>query len=194
MAAELPPASVVVIEACIAFNKSFQVRLRLAALTTPFSLHMWKTDTLYPLPIVWPERTELPATKILWGQVLTVVLIVLVTTWCATQWTAWRLGFQPQLGSPWFEFAGQSVYPPPAFFWWWFFYDAYAPEVFIEGALFAASGSFIAIAVAIWMSVWRAREAKNSATYGSARWATRDEIKAEGMVGPDGVVLGILRR
>jgi type IV secretion system protein VirD4 len=44
------------------------------------------------------------------------------------------------------------------------------------------------------MSVWRAREAKNSATYRSARWATRDEIKAEGMVGPDGVVLGILRR
>ena len=41
------------------------------------------------------------------------------------------------------------------------------------------------------MSVWRAREAKNSATYRSARWATRDEIKAEGMVGPDGVVLGI---
>lgn len=193
MVAERPTALIVVIEACIAFNKSLQVRLRPAALTSPFSLHMWKTDTLYPLPIVWPGRRELPATKILWGQVLTVILIVLVTTWCATQWTAWRLGFQPQLGSPWFEFAGQSVYPPPAFFWWWFFYDAYAPEVFVEGALFAASGSFIAIAVAIWMSVWRAREAKNSATYGSARWATRDEIKAEGMVGPDGVVLGKLQ-
>lgn len=132
----------------------------------------------------------MPATKILWGQVLTVLLIVLVTIWGATQWTAWRLGFQPQLGWPWFEAFGQSVYPPPAFFWWWFFYDAYAPEIFIEGALFAASGSFMAIAVAIGMSVWRAREAKNAATYGSARWATRDEIRAEGMIGPDGVVLG----
>ncbi|RWO96763.1 conjugal transfer protein TraG [Mesorhizobium sp.] len=134
----------------------------------------------------------MPATKILWGQVLAVLLIVLATTWCATQWTAWRLGFQSQLGSPWFELAGQSVYPPPAFFWWWFFYDAYAPEIFLEGALIAVSGSVIAIAVAIGMSVWRAREAKNAATYGSARWATRDEIAAEGMIGPDGVVLGKL--
>ncbi|RWH67924.1 MAG: hypothetical protein E5X68_25505 [Mesorhizobium sp.] len=134
----------------------------------------------------------MPATRILWGQVLTVLLIVLLTTWCATQWTAWRLGYQPQLGSPWFELAGQSVYPPPAFFWWWFFYDAYAPEVFFEGALIAASGSFMAITVAIGMSVWRAREAKNAATYGPARWATHDEISAEGMIGPDGVVLGKL--
>lgn len=134
----------------------------------------------------------MPATKILWGQILTVLLIVIVATWGATQWTAWRFGFQPQLGSPWFQFAGQSVYPPPAFFWWWFFYDAYAPEVFLEGAPIAASGSFIAIAVAIGMSVWRAREAKNAATYGSARWATRKEIDAEGMIGPDGVVLGKL--
>ena len=35
------------------------------------------------------------ATKILWGQILTVLLIVLMTTWGATQWTAWQLGFQP---------------------------------------------------------------------------------------------------
>ncbi|MET2830982.1 conjugal transfer protein TraG [Mesorhizobium shangrilense] len=134
------------------------------------------------------------ATRILWGQVLAVLFIVLVTTWCATQWTAWQLGFQPQLGPPWFELAGQSIYPPPAFFWWWFFYDAYAPEVFLEGALIAASGSFIAITVAIAMSVWRAREVKNAATYGSARWGTRDEIAASGMIGPDGVVLGKLDR
>ncbi|RUX43807.1 conjugal transfer protein TraG, partial [Mesorhizobium sp. M7A.F.Ca.US.014.04.1.1] len=111
----------------------------------------------------------MPATRILWGQLVAVLLIVLVTTWGATQWTAWRLGFQPQLGDPWLELAGHSIYPPPAFFWWWFFYDAYAPEIFLEGALIAASGSFIAIAVAIGMSVWRAREAKNAATYGSAR-------------------------
>ena len=31
------------------------------------------------------------ATKILWGQILCVLAIVLVTTWGATQWTAWRL-------------------------------------------------------------------------------------------------------
>ena len=130
------------------------------------------------------------ATKILWGQILTVFLIVLMTTWGATQWTAYRLGFQPQLGLPWFELAGWPIYYPPAFFWWWYFYDAYAPPIFVEGAYIAASGGFISIAVAIGMSVWRAREAKNVETYGSARWARPEEVKAAGLLGPDGVVLG----
>lgn len=130
------------------------------------------------------------ATKILWGQILTVFLIVLMTTWAATQWTAYRLGFQPQLGLPWFELAGWPIYYPPAFFWWWYFYDAYAPPIFIEGAYIAASGGFISIAVAIGMSVWRAREARNAETFGSARWAVAAEVRAAGLLGADGVVLG----
>src|SRR3546814_5747326 len=80
------------------------------------------------------KDSAMSATKILWGQILVVSLIVLVTTWTATQWTAWQLGFQPQLGRPWFELFGWPIYHPPAFFWWWYFYDAYAPHVFIEGA------------------------------------------------------------
>lgn len=132
-------------------------------------------------------------TKILWGQILIVFTIVLTTTWAATEWTAWRLGFQPQLGAPWFEVSGWPIYYPPAFFWWWYFYDAYAPPIFIEGAIIAASGGFIAIAVAILMSVWRAREAQNVDTYGSARWAKPDEVRAAGLLGPDGVVLGKLK-
>ena len=132
------------------------------------------------------------ATKILWGQILSVFAIVLATTWGATQWTAWRLGFQPQLGTPWLDLAGLMVYPPPAFFWWWYFYDAYAPHIFLEGALIAVSGGFVSIAVAIGMSVWRAREAKHAETYGSARWASADEVRVAGLLGPDGVVLGKL--
>ena len=134
------------------------------------------------------------ATKILWGQVITVFVIVLVAIWTATEWTAWRLGFQPELGRPWFEMAHFPVYLPPAFFWWWFSYDAYAPSVFVEGGYIAASGGIIAVVVAIGMSVWRAREAKNVETYGSARWAEAKEIEQAGLLGPDGVVLGQYRR
>ncbi|TGV95457.1 conjugal transfer protein TraG, partial [Mesorhizobium sp. M2E.F.Ca.ET.154.01.1.1] len=107
---------------------------------------------------------------------LTVFLVVLLTTWTATQWTAWRLGFQAQLGPTWFEVAGLPVYYPPALFWWWYFYDAYAPTIFVEGGLIAVSGGFLSIIVAIGMSVWRAREVKNVQTYGSARWAGRKEV------------------
>ena len=130
------------------------------------------------------------ATKILWGQIITVFLIILVTTWAATQYVAWELGFQAQLGSPWFRVGGWPVYYPPAIFWWWYFYEAYAPGIFATGGMIAASGGFIAIAVAIGMSVWRAREAKNAETYGSARWARPDEVRAAGLLDPDGVVLG----
>jgi type IV secretion system protein VirD4 len=130
-------------------------------------------------------------TKILWGQIIIVVAIVLLTTWTATQWTAWRLGYQPQLGQPWFELArGVPVYIPPAFFWWWFAFDAYAPEVFFQGALIAASGGVVSIACAIGLSVLRAREPVDVVTYGSARWATLKEISAAGLLAPDGVVLG----
>jgi type IV secretion system protein VirD4 len=130
------------------------------------------------------------ATKILWGQILTVFLIVLVTVWAATQWTAWRLGFQAQLGPPWFEAGGLPVYHPPALFWWWYFYDAYAADIFLEGGLIAVSGGFLSIIVAIGMSVWRAREVKNVHTYGSARWADRREVELAGLLGGNGVVLG----
>ena len=132
----------------------------------------------------------MPATRVLWSQIIVVLLIVLTTIWAATQWTAWRLGFQPQLGLPWFELAGLPFYTPPALFWWWYFYDAYAPHVFLEGGAIAASGGLIAIAAAIAMSIWRAREAKDVHTYGSARWAEREEIESAGLLGNDGVVLG----
>ncbi len=134
------------------------------------------------------------ATKILWGQILTVFLIVLACVWGATEWVAWRLAFQPELGPPWFTLLRFPFYLPPAFFWWWYSYDAYAPAIFVEGAYIAASGGFIAIAVAIGMSVWRAREAKRVETYGSARWAEAAEVKAAGLLGADGVLLGKLDR
>ncbi|MBV9565756.1 MAG: conjugal transfer protein TraG, partial [Bradyrhizobium sp.] len=134
------------------------------------------------------------ATRILWDQIVAVCLIVLVALWGATEWTAWRLAFQPGLGQPWFELGGLSLYEPLAFFWWWFVYDAYAPVIFLEGAAIAAFGGLLAMGVAIGMSVWRAREARNVATYGSARWAELKDVRAAGLLGTNGVVLGRYRK
>jgi type IV secretion system protein VirD4 len=129
------------------------------------------------------------ATRILWGQVLLVSFVVLAFLWGATEWVAWRLAFQCQFGRPWFEVFGWPLYQPPAFFWWWFAYDAYAREVFTEGAYIAASGGIATVIVAIAMSVWRAREMKRVTTYGSARWAETGEVGEAGL-GHDGVLLG----
>jgi type IV secretion system protein VirD4 len=142
-------------------------------------------------PFIEPG-TILPATKILWGQIFLVSTTALAGVWGATQWTAWRLGYQAELGPPWFPVAGIPIYMSPAFFWWWYAYDAYAPEVFVEGAIFASFVGFASIAVAISLSVLRAREAKSVTTYGSARWANVAEVRSAGLLNTDGVVLGRL--
>ncbi|HLG90081.1 MAG TPA: conjugal transfer protein TraG [Alphaproteobacteria bacterium] len=129
-------------------------------------------------------------TKILWVQILLVCASVLAFVWGATEWTAWQLAFQPQLGRPWFTLLGWPIYQPPAFFWWWFAYDAYAHEIFVTGGFIAGAGGIAAFVVAVAMSVWRAREVKKVTTYGSACWAETREIKRAGLLHPDGVLLG----
>ncbi|ARW15993.1 Conjugal transfer protein TraG [Komagataeibacter europaeus] len=121
---------------------------------------------------------------------MAVTFVVLASMWAATQWTAWRLGYQAQLGAPWFMLAGWRIYYPPTFFWWWFIFDAYAPDIFQTGGYIAASGGIVAVIVAIGMAVWRAREKKRATTYGSAHWADSRDMRHAGLIDNDGVVLG----
>ena len=130
------------------------------------------------------------ATRILWGQLLFVSIVVLAFLWAATEWTAGRLAYQPQLGPGWFMIGRWPIYQPLAFFIWWFKFDAYAPVIFVQGACIAASGGIAAVVIAIVLSVWRATEARHVTTYGSARWADAREVRRAGLLGPDGVVLG----
>ena len=83
------------------------------------------------------------ATKILWGQLLFVSVVVVAFLWAATEWTAWRLAFQPQLGPAWFVIGRWPVYQPLAFFNWWFKFDAYAPKIFLQGGGIGRSGSHL---------------------------------------------------
>ena len=129
-------------------------------------------------------------TKVLFGQILVVFSIVVLSLSLATQWTAASLGYQAQLGHPWTVFHGVPLYQPWLFFVWWFQFDAYAPEVFQRGAYVAASGGVLGALAAMAGSVWRARHAKLVTTYGSARWATPRDLKRSGMLRPAGVFLG----
>ena len=132
-------------------------------------------------------------TKILWGQIIAVFSIIFASVWAATQYAASRLGYQAELGEPWFMLTDYPVYPPPAFLWWWFAFEAYAPDIFLRAGGIAVSGAGIAIVIAIAMSVWRAREAKRAETYGSARWADRRDLARAGLFEQNGVMLGRFR-
>ncbi|RDS85038.1 conjugal transfer protein TraG [Dyella monticola] len=130
-------------------------------------------------------------TSVLFGQVLTVFGIVVAGVWAATQWTAAHLGYQLRLGLPWFDCLGIPVYHPWQLLPWWYWYDAYAPRLFLKGGAIAAASGVMAAAVAISMSVWRARQSRLITTYGSARWADARDVRKAGLVKPAGVFLGL---
>lgn len=129
-------------------------------------------------------------TKFLIGQIAIVFAVAIGGLWFATQWAAWQLGYQAQLGTSWFMLAGHPIYRPWGLFGWWYAYDAYAPTLFNKAGSIAALSGFAGCAVAIIGSLWRARQARLSTTYGSSRWSTPHEIKTAGLFRPAGVFLG----
>jgi type IV secretion system protein VirD4 len=102
------------------------------------------------------------ATKILWGQILTVFLIVLTTTWGATQYVAWRLGFQAQLGAAMVRARGLADLLSAGVLLVVVLLRRLCARHLREGGFIAVSGGFVSIAVAIGMSVWRARESRRT--------------------------------
>ncbi len=133
-------------------------------------------------------------TRILFGQGFLVLAVAVGSVWGATQWSASVLDYQPGLGSPWLEFGGVFIYHPWRFFEWWYAYDAHAPGVFLRGAVIAASGGVVGIAVAVGGSLWRARIGATSTAFGSARWASIKDIQRADLLDEDGVVLGRIGR
>lgn len=129
-------------------------------------------------------------TKLLAGQILFVFAIVLAGIWAATQWAAAKLAYQPELGPAWIVAFGHPLYRPWALFPWWYHFDAYAPHIFERAGAFAGASGFVGCAAAIAGSLWRARQARQVTTYGSARWASASEIERAGLRDEAGVFLG----
>lgn len=132
-------------------------------------------------------------TKLLIGQILSVLATVVFGVWAATQWAADSLGYQAGLGPPWFVVVGQPIYHPWQLIVWWYFFDAYAPLVFFKAGCLAACSGFLGCLTAIVGSLWRARQTGMVTTYGSARWARFGEVEAAGLLRDAGVFLGRLR-
>ena len=129
-------------------------------------------------------------TKLLIGQILIVLAIVIAGVWAATQWCASMLGYQPELGPAAFTMFEMPIYRPWAIFRWWYHYDAYAPHVFDKAGALAAASGLIGCGSAMAGSLWRARQSRKVTTYGSARWAKPREISCAGLYNDAGVFLG----
>jgi len=129
-------------------------------------------------------------TKLLLGQIIVVFAIVIAGVWCATQWAAAMLAYQPELGPPWFFLHHLPVYHPWSLFPWWYHFDAYAPHVFSKAGMLAGATGVLGFLAAVFGSLWRARQAKRVTTFGSARWATNRDIQRAGLFGDHGLMLG----
>lgn len=108
----------------------------------------------------------------------------------ATQWTAARLAYQPQLGPGFLSLWGITFYPPWAIFEWEYAYSAYAESVFRRAFTMCVVGPLIGVVVLVAYAVWRARKARVATTHGSARWATEEEYEAAGLLADEGVIVG----
>ena len=129
-------------------------------------------------------------TKILIGQAFIVMLIIVGAMQAATQYVAGAFGFDPALGAPFSHIGETQIYYPWRLFEWWYAYEAYAPDIFMQGGAIAAAGGMVGALAAVAGSLWRARQQRNVTTYGSARWARRRDIDRAGLFDCDGVFLG----
>ncbi len=129
-------------------------------------------------------------TKLLYGQVFIVLMIVVIGMETGTELAAQELGYQSALGHPLTHLFGVPLYWPWQLFIWWYAYDAYAPAIFIRAGVIAAAGSMVGCGTAVAGSLIRARQARLVTTYGSARWALRNEVAAAGLLHDGGVFLG----
>lgn len=116
---------------------------------------------------------------------------VVLGLWAATQWVANALAYDQRLGAPWLHAYGVPIYRPWQLFGWWLAFGAQAPRVFDLGGSIAASGGLAAAIVAIAGRMRRGADALPS-TYGSARWASKEEVLAAGLTARSGVLLGQL--
>ncbi|MEZ0303764.1 MAG: IncP-type conjugal transfer protein TraG [Hyphomicrobiaceae bacterium] len=129
--------------------------------------------------------------RIIGLQVGTALLLVVICVWTATQWAAAMLGHQPALGAPMIDLLGLKIYAPWKLFVWWLAFDAQAPDVFARAGIVAAFGGIASGAVAIGGAARRASLKSQATTYGSARWADHADVRTAGLLGGQGVVLGL---
>ena len=148
---------------------------------------------LYHIP-----KAQKDLTRFVWVGLGAFVLIMLASTWAATEYAAWALGYVPALGSP---MLGRTVYFPFDILLWTWKYNspAYGTDVmniFAHAHLIMGVGGFFSLVIPVVMAYRRSRkaDAERNDLHGSAHWATADEVLAAGVLPDDknrgGVLFG----
>ena len=134
-------------------------------------------SSLYNIP-----KAQGDMTKIVWPALGLFLMLVLISTWTATEYAAWRLGWDALLGVPMF---GQYIYEPWSVLIWTFKFDSleYGQDVrniFEVAHLIMAAGGLAALLIPVGYAFYRTKKAGNEKNdlHGSAHWATDEEVVA----------------
>src|SRR3954447_15390778 len=132
-----------------------------------------------------------------WSAMFVGLLLLVLVNIGATQFVAYRLEYQPALGSPLLRYQLHSIYQPFAWAPWLLRYGSSAdPRIrlpLLSGALIVVAGAAIAVILVYGMNLRRARRlsANTEDLHGSARWATQTDIEATGLLdAQQGVYVG----
>jgi type IV secretion system protein VirD4 len=104
-----------------------------------------------------------------------------------TQFCASTFHDHPLLGRPLFVAFGSTLYPPWAWLGWSARFAGRAPRTFAIAEAMTFTGGVLALALVL--AVLARLRARPSTAHGSARWATRSELRAAGLLDDAGVVL-----
>ena len=132
-----------------------------------------------------------------WSAMFVGLLLLVLVNIGATQFVAYRLEYQPALGSPLLRYQLHSIYQPFAWAPWLLRYGSSAdPRIrlpLLSGALIVVAGAAIAVILVYGMNLRRAKRlsANTEDLHGSARWATQTDIEATGLLdAQQGVYVG----
>jgi type IV secretion system protein VirD4 len=136
---------------------------------------------LYHIP-----RAAKDLTRILWVAFGAALLILLLSSWLATEYAAWMFEGSPLLGQP---MIGDYIYFPFDILVWTWKFDspragARAIQVFERAHILMGIGAGLAIVVPIiiaWRRTRRINTERND-LHGSAHWASDEEIAAAGVL------------
>lgn len=122
------------------------------------------------------------------ARLLPVCVLGLAGSIAATQSLAHAFHRAPELGAPLLTIGDTPVYSPFEWYTWRQQWGRYSPRAFAVPTALATLGPVLGLLIA--MGLQGRRRPEPTGAYGTARWATADEIRKAGLLGERGIVLG----
>ncbi len=126
------------------------------------------------------EERKVPGAAAIMSQTLGILFgITILACWTATEYSAWKLGFQPSLGEPLYAAPnGFKVYMPFDFFIWFLqFGHVEGTEAAFNGGEWILTGLHFLFVPAIWNALRQQKKYGGKSTlHGSAKWASKEDI------------------